>query len=287
MRRAQVSPAFSLVAAVIMAGVVLLMGIAARPSLYVAHAGFTIDWKSVLSAPGDEQALKARNEWRNTIVAQVISWPHSDEEVCDILDRADNLTHNQTDRALAISKLHRRLHVDLTSQTDDCDQFVIRMRDSHPGLAQAEVNGALQSIVARLKTASQTSGVAAPLRSEAELNKPDLRAGLGASMNLGSVSLNNSIRATEEAQVVSRGIGYGLSLLFAAVCLGIAAGFAGQVMHQLGLVGRALKTSAGNGSRVKTGRTPEVRTSPDPSRKTDPKSPSLPPRPLFPSTAHR
>jgi hypothetical protein len=285
-QKAEASPAFGLVPAVIVTGVVLLIGVAARPSLYVAHAGFTIDWTSVLSVPVDEQALKARNEWRNTIVAEVISWPHSDEEVCDILDRVDHLTHDQTDRVVAISKLRRRLHVDLASQTADCDQFVIRMRDNDPGLAQAEVDGALQSIVSRLKTASQTSGVAASLRSGAELNKPDMPAGLSSAMNLGSASLNNSIQVAEAAQVVSRGAGYGLGLLFAAVCLGSAAGLAGQLMHQLGLVGNALKTATGGVSRGRTAKTPLAGTSPEPSRKHGPGPPSVPP-PLFPSTAHR
>jgi hypothetical protein len=281
-----VSPAFALIPAAIVAGAVLLVGFAARPSLYVAHAGFMIDWKSVLPSPGDEQALKARNEWRNTIVAQIISWPHSDEEICDILDRADNLTRNQADRAAAISKLRRRLHVDLTSQTDDCDRFIIRMRDNEPELAQAEASGALQSIVARLKTASQTSGMAASLRSEAELSKPDMRAGLGSAMNLGSVSLNNSIKVAEEARIESRGAVYGLGLLFAAVCLGGAAGFAGRLMHELGLVGRALKKATGGASRTRTVKTPAVGAMPGTSRIPDPKPQPLP-APLFPSTAHR
>src|SRR5689334_14033493 len=74
-QRTEVSPAFGLVPAAIVAGAVLLLGFAARPSLYVAQAGFTIDWKPVLSASGDEQALKTRNEWRNSIVAGIISWP--------------------------------------------------------------------------------------------------------------------------------------------------------------------------------------------------------------------
>ena len=84
------SPAFGLVPAAIVAGAVLLISAAASPPKFVARAAFVVDWKSMPSMPDAENAARARNEWRSTIITKVTSLPHSSEEVSDILDRADD-----------------------------------------------------------------------------------------------------------------------------------------------------------------------------------------------------
>jgi len=282
-RRVRVSPAFGLVPAAIVAGAVLLIGVAASPPRFVARAAFVVDWKSMPSVPDDENAEKVRNEWRNTIIARVTSLPHSDEEISDILDRADDYNNSQTDKAVVISKLRRWLHVDLTGQTDDCDRFVIQMRDNDPGLARTEANGVLHGIVSRLKTESRIGSGAAILRSNANVVT---KAGLGSLRNPGGAFLNDSIKVVEETHVEKRSAGYGLGVWFAAVCLGGVAGVAGRLMRRVASAVTVLKAATSRVPRVKPARTPAVGTLPIISRKHGPKPLPLP-SPLLPSAAHR
>jgi hypothetical protein len=328
-RRVRVSPAFCLVPAAIVAGIVLLMGFAASPPRYVARAAFVVDWKSIPSVPDDEQAQKIRNEWRNTIITEVTSLPHSDEEVSDILDRADDLSNSQTDKAAAFSKLRRWLHVDLTSQSDDCDRFVIQMRDNDPSSAKAEANWVLLGVVSRLKTESRIGSGAAILRSNAnvedviqkedelkqekqkleatypqpfpdhvqqryeqigaEPNKLELehmQTGFGSLMNLGDAFLNDSIKVDEEVHVEKRSAGYGLGILFAAVCLGSMTGVAGLLMRRLASAVTMLKTATSGVPSVIPVKPPAIGAPPIINRKHNPKPLPLPP-PLLPSAAHR
>src|SRR5208282_2689412 len=194
-RRSRRSSAFGLAPAAVAAAAVLLMGFAAIPNRYVARTGFVVDWQSVPSASYDEQAASTRNELRNTIIAEVTSLPYSDAEVSDILDRAGDPTPGESGKAVAISKFRRRLRVDLASQTDDCDRFVIQMRNSDPGLAQAEANRVLQGIVSRLKTESRMGNGTAPLHSELALNQLEpghVKAGPDSSINLAGTSFIKS-----------------------------------------------------------------------------------------------
>jgi hypothetical protein len=279
-RRDRMSPAFALVPAAIVAGAVLLIGVVASPPGFVARAAFVVDWKSV---PNDENAAKVRNEWRNTIITRVTSLPNSDEEISGILDHAGDLANRQTDKAAVILKLRRWLRVDLTSQTDDCDRFVIQMQDNDPGLAQAEANWVLHGIVSRLKTESRIGSGTAILRSNANVI---MEAGLGSLKNLGGASLNDSIKVVEVTHVEKRSAGYGLGVWFAAVCLGSVAGVAGLLMRRVALAVTELKAAISRVPPVKPARTPSVGRPSIISQQQGPKPSPLPP-PLWPSAAHR
>lgn len=275
-RKDRVSPAFGLVPATIMAGVVLLIGVVVSPPRFVARAAFVVDWKSLSSVANDENAEKARNEWRNAVIAKVTSLPHSEEEVSDVLDRAGDLANRQTDKVAVILKLHRWLRVDLTSQTDDNDWFVIQMRDNDPSLAQTEVNWVLQGIVSGLKTESRIGSGAAILRSNAN----------GEGSILGDVFLNDTVKIVEETHVKTRSAGYGLGIGFAAICLGSVAGVAGLLMQRVALAMTELKAAIGHVQPVKPAKAPAFGAPSIIRRKHGPKPPQLP-SPLLPSTAHR
>jgi hypothetical protein len=262
---------------------VLLISAAVSPPKFVARAAFAVDWKSMPSMPDDENAERARNEWRSTIITKVTSLPHSSEEVSDILDRADDLASRQADKAAVISKFRRWLRVDLTSQTDDCDQFVIQMRDNDPSLAQAEANWVLHGIVSRLKTESRIGNGAAILRSNANAV---MEAGPGSLKNLGGAFLNDSIKVVEETHVEKRGPGYGLGVWFAAVCLGSVAGVAGLLMRRVALAVTELKAAFSHVPPMKPVKTPVIGTPSIISQKHSLPPPRLPP-PLWPSAAHR
>jgi hypothetical protein len=265
------------------AGTVLLISVAALPPKFVACAAFVVDWKSMPSMPDDENAARARNEWRSAIIAKVTSLPHSSEEVSDILDRADEFAGRQADKAAVITKLRTWLRVDITSQTDDCDQFVIQVRDNDPSLAQAEANWVLHGIVSRLKTESRIGSGAAILRSNASAV---MEAGPGSLKNLGGAFLNDSVKVVEETHVEKRSVGYGLGVWFAVVCLGSMAGVAGLLMRRVALAMTELKSAFSHVPHVKSVKTPAIVTPSIISQQHGLPPPRLPP-PLWPSAAHR
>lgn len=231
------SPAFNVIAAAVTACVVLLIGIIATPPRYIARASFVVDWNSLSSAPDNEGAKKVRNECRTTIIAAVTSLPASEHEISEVLDRADGFSGSPTDKAAVISKLQRRLRVTVAGQTGQGDLFTIETWDNNPGAAQMEANWVLHGTVSKLKADVTSASELAALRSQEKV-------GAGSFSNLGVMFFADPIKVIKEAQVEMRGIGYGLSVLLAAVVLGgFAAVFRG-LLHQLELVVAALKVTA-------------------------------------------
>jgi len=158
---------------VVVAGAVLLIGGAHAPPRFVARAGFVVDWNTMPSVPSDEAAQKVRNDWRKFIISEVTSLPHSEQEISDLLDRAEGFDANQTDKPTLVSKLTRWLRVRLVSQTNDCDRFTIEMRDNDPKVAEAVANWVLRGTVSKLRTEASTGSGLAALRSTANVEDVD------------------------------------------------------------------------------------------------------------------
>jgi hypothetical protein len=228
-------PSFSLVPAVIAAGAVLIIGIVVSPPKYSARSAFVVDWKSMPSTRGDENAERARNEWRNSVITRVTCLPRSAEEISAVLDRVGDPANSPADKTAMISKLRKSLRVNLAGQTDDYDRFVIQLRANDPLQAKAEANWVLQGIVSGLKADSRIGSGTALLQSNANVV---LGAGLGSLSNPRGAFLNNSIKV-EEISVEKRSVGYILAIWFAAICLG---SMAGLLMHHVASVGTELKT---------------------------------------------
>jgi hypothetical protein len=281
-RRGQVLPAFSLVTAVIAAGAVLLLGTVVSPPRYEARSAFVVDWKSMPSTRGDENAKRARNEWRNTLITRVTGLPRSAEEMLAILDSAGDSATSQTDKTAMISKLRKSLRVDLADQTDDCDRFVIQMRANDPGLAEAEANRVRHGIVSKLKADSRIGSGAVLLQSNANVV---METGPGFLSNPGGAFLNNSIKV-EETRVEKRSAGYLWGVWFAAICLGGVAGMAGQLMHPMALAVTELKAATNSVRTVKRAKAPAVNRLPVIAPKHDSQPSPLPP-PLWPAPAHQ
>jgi hypothetical protein len=236
------APGFNLIPAAVTACVVLLTGIVATPPRYIARAAFVVNWNSLVSAPDNAQAEKARNECRMTVIAAVTSLPDSEHGMSEVLDRAAGFSGSLADKAAMISKLHRRLHVTLAGQADQGDLFTIETRDNNPDAAQTAANWVLRGTVAKLTADIKSRSELAALRSPAE-------AGAGSLSKLGGEFFAGPIRVVKEAQIKTRGIGYGLSVLLAALVLGgFAAGF-GWLRHQVELVLAALNATARSAAR--------------------------------------
>jgi hypothetical protein len=230
-------PAFNLIVAAVTVCVVLLIGMIATPPRYVARASFLVDWNSLSSAPDNAGAEKARNDCRASIIAAVTGLPDSEQGISEVLDRADGFSGSPTDKAAMISKLQRRLRMTLAGQTDQGDVFTIETRDNNPGAAQTAANWVLQGTVLKLKAEVRSGSGLAALRSQEKV-------GAGSLSNLGGTFLADPIKVIKEAQVETRGIGYGLSVLLAAMVLGGFAAVYRALLHQLELVVAALKVVA-------------------------------------------
>ncbi len=162
MRKVWVLLVFGLVPAVVVAGAVLLVGIAIMPPRFVARAAFVVDWETMPSVPSDENAEKVRINWRKAIIADVTSLPKSEKTIHDFLERCGDLNDSQSNRPVVISKLSRWLRVTMAREPDNVDRFTIEMRDNDSKWAEAVVDAVLQDDLSRLDTQAKTgSGVAA------------------------------------------------------------------------------------------------------------------------------
>jgi len=241
-RVARPSPGFNILPAAITMCVILMIGIMATPPRYIARASFVVDWHSLLSATDNDQAEKVRRECRQTVIAAVTSMPHSEREISEVLDRADGFRGSPKDKAILVARLQQRLNVTLAGQSDRGDLFTIEMRDSNPGAAQTSANWVLQGTVSKLKADVASEGEMAALRSQ--------RKGEGGSLsNLGMMFFTDPVKVINEAQVETRGVGYGLCVLLVAV---MSAGFAAimpWLRHQFELVVTAVKVTAKSAAR--------------------------------------
>lgn len=257
---------FGLAPAIFVAVVVLLIGIAAKPSKYTATATFEVDWNSMPSVPNDEKAQKVRENWRKSIIGEVIGLPNSEAGISDILDRAGVVTN----RALAAASLKKGLRVSLTKQTDDRDLFTVQMRAGDTNAAQLAAGWVLNGTVAKLNSEAQAARGLAGLRSyanvqgviqtkenlgqelrelqqqrsrvdspevrlrineiEAQLNNAEIdhaEAGLGFLANVGGMLFGDSVKVVDDVHVERRTASYGTGVLLTAFGLGCVAGILG------------------------------------------------------------
>jgi hypothetical protein len=253
-RRGHGLPAINLVPAVIAAGAVLLIGSVSAPPRYEARSAFVVDWKSLPSTLGDENAERARNEWRNAVIGRVTGLPRSAEEMIALLNQAGNSGSGQTDNAAVFEKLRKSLRVNLVEQTDNYDRFVVQLRDRSPDLAQAEANRVLRGIVSKLKAESQVDSRTALLHSNANTV---IQAGLVSLSSPDRALLGGSIKV-EETRVEKRYAGYIWGVWFAAVCLGSLAGRAGRLMRPFALIIAELNAATTRIQKVKRPKAPAV-----------------------------
>ena len=108
-----------------MTGAVLLIGAAHVPPRFVARATFVVDWNAMPSVPSDGSAEKVRKVWRQSVISEITSLPHSEQRISDLLNRAEGIEATKTDKTTLVSKLTRWLRVSLVGQTNDCDRFAI------------------------------------------------------------------------------------------------------------------------------------------------------------------
>jgi hypothetical protein len=214
----------------------------ATPPRYIARASFVVDWNSLPSDPDNATAERVRNECRTAIIATVTGLPDSEHGISEVLDRADGFSGSLTDKAAVISKLRRRLQVTLAGQTDQGDLFTIETRDNNPGAAQTAANWVLHGTVSKLKADVKSGSGLAALRAQAE-------AGTGSLSDRGGAFFADPIKVIKEAQVETRGIGYGLSVLLAAMVLGGFAAVFRWLQHQFELIVAALKVTARSAAR--------------------------------------
>lgn len=180
MRKRQTTVLFGLIPALLIAGAVLLLGLAKKPPRFTARAAFAVDWNSMPSVPNDKQADKVRTAWRHRIVTEVLQLPNSEGAIVDILERADALSNNQDKNGAVIAELKRGLRVKLLNQTAGCDQFSVEVQNNDTNFARAGAQGILQGTMARLKDEAKTAGGLAALRSSANVqdvirHKDDLK----------------------------------------------------------------------------------------------------------------
>jgi hypothetical protein len=236
------SPGFSLIPAAITVCVVLLIGMVATPPRYIARATFAVKWDSLVSAQDNAEVQRLRQECRMAVTAAVTGLPYSEQGIADVLDRADGFSGNPADKAALISRLHKRLRVTPAGQTDQGDLFTVETRDNNAGAAQATANWVLQGTVSKLKAdIASGSGWAALHSSE--------KAVAGSWANISGAFLGDQIKEVKAAQVEVRGIGYGLSVLLAAMALGGFAAMIRWLQYQVEMVVVALKETAKSAAR--------------------------------------
>lgn len=236
------SPGFSLIPAAVTACVILLIGMIVTPPRYIARATFAVNWDSLVSASDNAETQKVRQECRMAVTAAVTSLPDSEHGISEVLERADGFSGNPTDKAAVIAKLHQRLRVTLAGQTDQGDLFTIETRDNNAGAAQTAANWVLQGTVSKLKADVASGSGLAALHSRGQ-------ARAGSWSNLGETFIGDQIKVIKAAQVEARGIGYGLSVLLAAMVLGGFAAVIRRLQYQVELAVAALKETARRAAR--------------------------------------
>jgi hypothetical protein len=197
-----------------------------------------VDWSSPSAETNSEKAAQGRNERRAAVAAAVTGLANSEREVAEVLDRAAGFNGNPPDKAALVAKIRRRLSVSLEGQTEHSDYFVIEMRDKSPGAAQAAANWVLQGTVAKVKADVAGGGGLAALPAPVPAGSDFLSSRPG-------MFVANPVKVVNEAQVASRGVGYGLSVLLAAVILAGFAATARRLRHQFELVVAAARATAG------------------------------------------
>lgn len=241
-RKARRTVFFSLLPAMITAGLVLFIGIATAPPRYVARASFVVDWNILAPAPDAGGGETLRSDPRSTLSAEVASLPDSEQGLSDVLDRAGDFGGLRADKAAVLAKLHKRLRVNQASQTGHNDLFTIEMRDNDPVAAQMAANWVLRGTVSKLKAAAKTGNGLMALRTPAEAGSDSLA-------NLGEVLFADPVKLIKYAQVETCRGGYGFRVLLAALILGgLAAGYR-WMERQVELVVTALRVTAMNASR--------------------------------------